>query len=441
MSEETQPTSDAAELPDPTTTTAVTVATPEEQARQFMASAERPTYLPWGLRMAASWSACFIIIVIAAFLIARGLTPIRAVVVIPLMVAVLLAAMLKPVQRFLARKLPNFLASLLTVIGFLAVIVGALTLVGSQVADQAGALSDTASAGYQQLLAWLRSGPFGLDATRVAELLDQGISQLVSTLRANTGSIINSATSVAQVASSLLVGFVLSLFLLIFLLADGDRIASWLVNLFPAIVRKRVRGAGALAWTTLGSYVRVQIAVAAIDAIGIALGALILGANLWLPIGVLVFLGSFIPIVGALVTGVVAVLVVLFMLGVVKALIMLAIVLAVQQIESHVLQPLLMGRAVSLHPVAVVLVVAAGSTLLGIFGAVIAVPIAAIINNVAHYLSDRGMEEEDDPLTFMRRLQGLDMGAGWRKIVDDLRGRRPVNVDDAAEGEDPAPVG
>ncbi len=161
---------------------------------------------------------------------------------------------------------------------------------------------------------------------------------------------------------------------------------SWVVNLLPRSVRERVHQAGRRGLVTLSAYTRTQILVALVDAVGIGIGAAILRVPLALPLATLVFVGSFIPIVGAIVTGAVAVLVALVAHGPVIALIMLGVVLLVQQLEGHILQPFLMGHAVSLHPVAVLLVVTAGSMAAGIVGALFAVPIAAVLNTVVLYL-------------------------------------------------------
>jgi len=189
-------------------------------------------------------------------------------------------------------------------------------------------------------------------------------------------------TTVGHVAA----GTLIALFCTFFFLLDGRTIWSWVIGLLPSSVRERVHQAGRRGIVTLSGYTRTQILVALVDATGIGLGAAILGVPLALPLATLVFVGSFIPIVGAIATGAVAVLVALVAKGWVVALIMLGVVLAVQQIEGHVLQPFLMGHAVSLHPVAVLLVVAAGSMAAGIVGALFAVPIAAVLNTVVLYL-------------------------------------------------------
>ena len=194
-----------------------------------------------------------------------------------------------------------------------------------------------------------------------------------------------------------------------------------------------MNGAGRAGWKSLGAYVRVQILVAAIDAIGIGIGAAILGVPLAIPLGVLVFLGSFIPVIGALFSGAVAVLLALVALGPVQALIMLGIVLLVQQVESHILQPLIMGKAVSLHPLAVIFSVAGGSMIFGAVGALFAVPTLAVVNSVVRYLAGRGWEHDpglrDEEFLFphevARREQAEEKAQERQESVKKLASRVP----------------
>ncbi len=182
-------------------------------------------------------------------------------------------------------------------------------------------------------------------------------------------------------------GILIVFFVTIFFLLDGRGIWTWVVGLLPRQVRERTHQAGRRGLVTLSSYVRTQILVAFIDAVGIGIGAAVIGLPLVVPMAALVFLGAFIPFVGAIVTGVIAVLVALVVKGWVMALVMLGVVLLVQQIEGHILQPFLMGRAVSLHPVAVLLSVTAGTVLGGIVGALFAVPVVAVLNTVILYFN------------------------------------------------------
>ena len=195
----------------------------------------------------------------------------------------------------------------------------------------------------------------------------------------------------------MLAGFFIVLFSTYFFLADGERIWAWLVRLSPRAGREQVDSSGRVAWISLTQFVRATVIVAATDAIGIMIGAAILGVPFVLAIGVLVFLGAFVPMVGATVAGTVAVLVALVDQGPVTALIMLGGVILVQQIEGHVLQPFLMGRWVSVHPLGVILAIGAGVLVAGVAGALVAVPLAAAVNAVVQHLA-ANTEPGDDPV-------------------------------------------
>jgi predicted PurR-regulated permease PerM len=206
-------------------------------------------------------------------------------------------------------------------------------------------------------------------------------------LSQNRGRLTSGALGAAGTIGEIITGALLTLFATIFFIKDGRQIWTWLVRLFPLGSRERVAGAGERAWRTLISYVHATIAVAFVDAFFIGLGAALLGVPLALPLAVIVFLFSFIPIVGATLYGLIAVLIALVAEGPLKALILLAIVVAVQQLEGHILQPLLLGRAVKVHPLAIVFGIATGTLLAGIIGALLAVPIVAVIATVSGYLS------------------------------------------------------
>jgi predicted PurR-regulated permease PerM len=212
------------------------------------------------------------------------------------------------------------------------------------------------------------------------------VEQVQASLQGNSSSLVSGALQVTSTAGHVATGFFLVLFCTYFFMSGGPQIWAFLMKTFPARHRERATGAGLRAWATLTAFVRATLIVALVDGIGVGVVAAVLGVPLAVPLGVLVFLGAFVPIIGALISGCVAVLVALVAVGPVKALIMLLGVVAVQQIEAHVLQPFLLGRAVQLHPLAVILVITAGVLLAGIVGALFAVPLLAVVNSVARYL-------------------------------------------------------
>jgi len=344
-----------------------------------------PGPVPPSVQAAAGWS-WRLLLIGAALAVFLWLLSELKVVVVPIAVALLLTVLLAPFVGWLERRtpLPRVAAVAISVIGLILVVVGLVTLASRSIIKGIGELWDQAAQGIDKLTTWLADGPLQLTTTDITAWFDKiqgslggggGSSELV------TGAL-HATTTVAHVAA----GVLITLFCTFFFLLDGRTIWSWLVGLLPRGSREHVHQAGRRGVVTLGAYTRTQILVAAVDAVGIGLGALILQVPLALPLAILVFVGSFIPIVGAVVTGSVAVLVALVANGPFNALLMLAVVLLVQQIEGHGLQPFLMGHAVSLHPVAVLLAVATGSFVAGIVGALFAVPIVATLNTVVLYL-------------------------------------------------------
>ncbi|MBA3801016.1 MAG: AI-2E family transporter, partial [Geodermatophilaceae bacterium] len=215
------------------------------------------------------------------------------------------------------------------------------------------------------------------------------VSKAEKAAKDNQSTLVSGALGLATTATHLAEGFFIALFAAFFFLSSGHRIWAWLLRIGPERAQRPIDDAARSGWVTLSHYVRATLLVALIDGIGIGVGAALLGVPLALPLGVLVFLGAFIPIVGALVTGALAVLVALVANGPVIALAVAGVVLLVQQIESHVLQPFLLGRAVDVHPLAVILAIATGATVAGIVGALFAVPAAAVGNTMITSLAGR----------------------------------------------------
>lgn len=339
--------------------------------------------LPRGVRVAGAWSwrllAIGAVIAVAIYLVIQ-----LQLIVIPLLIAVLIGALLVPFSAFLHRHhWPRWIAIVTALLMLLVVIGGLFYLAVWQITREASSLSAQSIVAYEQFRHWLTTGPLGLTPAQI----DAYLKQLGAALQQGGQMLVSGALSIGSTVGHVLTGVVLALFSLIFILIDGKGIWNWIVHLFPRKARAAVDGAGRAGWVTLTSFVKVQVLVATIDSIGIGLGAFILGLPLVIPITVLVFLGSFIPIVGSVLSGALAVIIALIFKGWFWGLIMLLIVLGVQQLEGHVLQPFIMGTAVKVHPLAVVLVVAAGSLLAGIPGALFAVPLAAVLNVMVHYVS------------------------------------------------------
>ncbi|HEX5740342.1 MAG TPA: AI-2E family transporter [Pilimelia sp.] len=348
--------------------------------------------MPYGVRLAASWAWRLLVIGVVAYYALHLVGRLRFVVV-PLAVALLLTALLAPAARVLgAARAPRSLAASVVVVGGLTAVVAVLTAVVNQFIQNAPALARSAAAGVNQIRDWLRTGPLHLSDKQ----LDKAIEEGQDWLDTNTAALTSGAVSTAATVFEVLAGTILVLFATFFFLRDGGRIWDWLVRLFPRSARIRLHGAGIAAWGSLGSYVRATVLVAFIDAIGIGLALYLLDVPLAFPLAALVFLGAFVPIVGATLSGTVAVLVALVDAdgGPVKALLVLGAVILVQQLEGHVLQPLIMGKAVAVHPLAVIIAITTGAVLAGIVGALIAVPVVAVLNTGVRYLLGRGPAPE-----------------------------------------------
>jgi predicted PurR-regulated permease PerM len=369
-------------------------------------SESEPVGVPHSVRAAAAWSWRVLLIggVLGVLVL---LLAVSKVLWVPVVVALLLTVLLNPlVDRMSRGRFPRGAAAGVAVVGLIVVVAGLVTLAGRQIATGIEDLWLQTQAGFTELLDWLADGPLQLDRGELDAYLDQAGEQL----SANSSTLVSGAVSATVTVGHVLAGTLVALFTTLFFLKDGALIWAWLVRLVPASARLRVHEAGRRGLVTLAAFTRTQILVALIDAVGIGLGALILGLPLAVPLAVLVFLASFIPFVGAIATGAIAVLVALVDQGPTTAVIMLLVVLGVQQVESHVLQPLLLGHAVSLHPVAVLLAVTAGSLAAGIVGALFAVPFVATLNTVVLYLHGRDKFPYlgQDPEGLHRWLRHLD---------------------------------
>ncbi|RKT78777.1 putative PurR-regulated permease PerM [Terracoccus luteus] len=331
------------------------------------------------VRATSEWAARLLVIGVGLYALAWVLRQVSEIVV-PIAIAVLLTALLGPLAKWLQRWMPAGPATGLTLVGLLVVVGGLFTLVGSQFSSGFSDLTNQVAGGLEQVRDWVRT---------TFKITDSQFNDYFDTLRqqvGNSGNLGDTASSIGLSATHFVAGIFIALFAFFFFTYQGSSIWAWVVQLFPRVARPRVNSSGLIAWGQLSAFVRATVIVALVDAIGIGLGAAILKVPFALAIGILVFLFAFIPIVGALLSGAVAVLLALVAHGPGIALIMLAVVIAVQQVESHVLQPFLLGKAVHVHPLAVILAVAGGSVVAGIVGALTAVPFAAVVNAVGRHL-------------------------------------------------------
>jgi predicted PurR-regulated permease PerM len=343
------------------------------------------------VRKGAAWSWRLLVIFGAVFALLWVVKRLE-VIVVPVALATMVAALLIPAVDFLDRVgVPRGLAVALMLLSGFAVVGGILTFVVSQFIEGVPALAEQVGHSIEGLGSWLSNGPLHVSDEQIKQVREGALEAL----RNNQEKVTSGALSTASTLTEIVTGALLVLFTLIFLLHGGRNIFGFVTKVFPSHVQDRVRDAGRAGFRSLGGYMRATFLVALVDALGIGTGLAIMGIPLALPLASLVFLGAFIPLVGAVVAGFLAVVVALIAKGWIFALITLGLIIAVQQLEGHVLQPLVMGRAVSIHPLAVVLAIAAGGVMAGIVGALLAVPAVAFLNSATRVLLARDHAAEE----------------------------------------------
>ncbi|MEV6316099.1 AI-2E family transporter [Streptomyces sp. NPDC051776] len=365
------------------------VPAPPAYAPAVAAKPDPAAAVPWGVRVAAEAGWRLLVLAGTLWVLMRVISAVQ-LVVLAFVAALLITALLQPtVARLRKVGLPRGLATALTFItGF--VIMGLVGwFVAWQVMENVDTLAKRVQDGIDELQAWLLKSPFHVTEDQISEIANS----LRDAIGSNTEELTSAGLEGVTVILEGLSGILLAMFSTLFLLYDGRRIWEWALKLVPSAARPGVAGAGPRAWRTLTAYVRGTVLVALIDAIFIGLGLYVLDVPMAVPLAVFIFLFAFVPLVGAVVSGALAVIVALVTQGVFTALMALIVVLAVQQIEGHVLQPFILGRAVRVHPLAVVLSVAAGSLVAGIGGAVVAVPLVAVTNTVVGYLRTYSREQ------------------------------------------------
>ncbi|MBM4526083.1 AI-2E family transporter [Rhodococcus hoagii] len=359
----------------------------EATAQQGSAESVHPL-----VRVGAAWT--WRLLVLFAGLLALGYVVSKLEsVVIPVALALLFAAFLMPaVDNLHRRGVPRSTAVLVAVVGTIGIVGAILSFVVQQFVEGLPDLSDQFTTSVTKAQEWLTQGPLHFSEDQIRHAGDN----VVKAIQSNQEALTSGALTTATVIGEIFAGAFLTLFTLVFFLYGGNQVWEFVTRIIPKNTRGRVRLAGRQGFNSLVHYTRATVAVAAVDAIGIGAGLAILGVPLALPLASLVFVGAFIPIVGAFVTGFLAVLVALVTKGLLTALIVLGIIVGIMQLEGHVLQPLLLGRAVRLHPLAVVLAITTGIVLAGIVGGLLAVPIVAFLNTAIRSLCAGDTDEAEE---------------------------------------------
>lgn len=349
------------------------------------------TSVPPLLRNAAAWSWRLLLVAAVAYLAFKVADALR-LVVIPLIAALLLSALLQPLTALLRRiGLPPLAATWCTLLATIGLLVGAGTLAANRVQADYPRLVAEVRRTVHEVQAYLAGPPFRLKGTR----LDQLSSRLLNYLAQHKSVVAGTVVTGGRYFIEVLTGLILTAFITFFLLKDGHKIWSWLISGLRPAARWRAYRAGDAAWQALVSYIRGTTIVAAIHALFIGLALWLLGVPLVVPLVILVFIAAYIPLIGILVVGALAIMITLATKGWIAAVILLAVFLAENQIESHLLQPLVVGRIVRLHPLAVIVVLAVGGIVAGIPGAIVAVPTAAVVSYAWPYL--RGDHDRERP--------------------------------------------
>ncbi len=396
------------------------------------------------VRVSAEWGWRLLVL----FALAIAITAIvqkLATVVIPLAIALLAAALLAPLVDWMQRLgVPRAVGVFVALVGSIGVVAGIMTFVVEQFVAGVPQLSNKFTDSIHQIQDWLINGRLHLSNEQIRNAGDA----IVKAIQSNQEGLTSGALTTATVIGELLTGAFLTLFILIFFLYGGDQIWEFVTRIVPTDHRERVRTAGRLGFGTLVGFVRATVVVAAVDAIGIGAGLAILGVPLALPLASLVFIGAFIPIIGAFLAGFIAVFIALVTKGLVTALIVLGIIIAVMQLEGHVLQPLLLGRAVSIHPLAVVLAITAGIVIGGIAGGLLAVPFVAVMNTAIRSLLE-APEELYEELRTGEEHHGLyaaepdrpdpgrfDVAATLMEATRKRAAQKKAELDDEARADD-----
>lgn len=368
---------------------------------------------PLWLRVGASWGwRLLVLAAVVALLWTIGTW--LSQIVVPLLMAVLITSGLTPVTNALQRRgVPRWLGALISLLALIAVVAGLLTLVGTQIASQWGQLTAAATQGFQRLLQWLVTGPFRISLDQ----FDQWTEQALNALQQYRNQIASGIASAGTAIGALFAGLATCLFAAFFFLKDGRRMAGAFERIIPSYTLTAVEPAVRGGWTALASYVRAAVVVAGIDGVGAGLGALALGSNLWVAITAFTFVCSFIPLLGATIAGTVATVVVLVTLGPVRAIVMLVIFVLVMSIEANVLQPLLLGRAVEIHPLLVLLGISVGAIIAGIPGAFFAIPAVAFVTGLTRGM--QGVFADDEAPRRVNIPRVLRRGPGATRIGQD----------------------
>jgi predicted PurR-regulated permease PerM len=383
-----------------------------------------------GLSWTARWSLRLILAALGLSLIGVVIGQLWSIV-LPVLLGLIIATVLEPPATWMRlHRVPPLLAALIVVLGALAIVGGVIAVIAPQVVAQVPQLAAGTTAGLSDVERWV-SSTFGLGQSQIGGVIQGAVNQLQSSATSIAGTVLTGLTTIANGV----IDAVLALVLAFLFVKDGYRFLPWLRRQVGAGAGEHLAEVGARAWDRLGGFIRSQAIVGFIDALCIGVGLVIIGVPLALPLAVLTFFGAFIPIVGALTAGALSVLIALVSKGFTTALIVLVLILAVQQIEGNLLQPLVQGRGLGLHAAVIILAVTGGGSVAGIVGAFLAVPVVAVTAEIARYINEqidaRARSDEEHPSDTAPPAPSKQ-GAGRWSILRKVRSRRNGRADGEA---------
>ncbi|HEY7007498.1 MAG TPA: AI-2E family transporter [Jatrophihabitantaceae bacterium] len=346
----------------------------------------------WGVRVAAAWTWRLLVIAVGLYVLGRIFLRVE-LVAFSFVLALFLTAVLHPLEVLIRRHLPgpkSIPAALALLIG-VAILVGVGWFVAWQISSHSQQLGDQISDFVTKARDWLRTGPLHLKSSDLNKLTDN----ITNAVKEHQGALISGAIETVRALAEGLGALLLILLSTFFLLRDGDQVWEWSLGLVPRAARERMDHAGRVGWRTLGGYMRGQVLIALFHGVSVTIVLVVLRVPLAAALGVLIFLGSFIPLIGLTVTGALCTAVALLEHGVTAAIVVAASIIVLVQLEAHLLQPWIMSRSVEVHPLAIALSVITGTVLAGIVGALLAVPLVAFLNATIHALRETPAVPDD----------------------------------------------
>lgn len=341
------------------------------------------------LSVAAGYSWRFLLVVLVAWLVVQVLVKLK-LVVLPVVAALFVTALLGPLAQKLKNKgWPPLAATWAVMLTAILLFVGLFAAIAPSVADELDDVGSSAKKGFEDVVDYLAESPLQLSKKEVDNYINQAGEQISANREKITAGVLSGAAKAVEFVTE----FFLTLVLVFFFIKDGPDMFKWFESQFPSRNRRHVRAVGERAWAAIGAYLRGTAIIALVDAVLIAITLVIVGVPLVAPLAVLTFFGAFFPLIGAVAAGVVAALVALVTNGPLDALIVGGAILVIQQVEGDVLQPVVMGKSVRLHPVAILVALTAGAILAGVVGAFLAVPVAAVAASVGNYVKKVSREE------------------------------------------------